>query len=154
DREIESSLHAMVKHDRVQHFAPGIRQAKRNVRDSENGLASRQRGLDHPNSLDSLDGRTNIVAVAGPDREDEQVKENVFGLYAVILNEQLERTLRDLQFAVASDRLCLLLVLVDASDHQRGTVLAGDRHDAPKTLFAVFEVDRIDNRFAGSALQR
>ena len=58
------------------------------------------------------------------------------------------------ELALARDRLRLLLVLVDTADHQRRAVAARERHHALEALFAVFEVDRIDDRLARRALER
>ncbi len=52
------------------------------------------------------------------------------------------------------DGLRLLLVVVDASDDERGAEAARERHDFLEAIFAVFEVDRIDQRLARRALER
>ena len=65
DREIESGLHAMVEHHRVEHFAPRIGQAEGHVGDAQDGLAAGQSRLNRTDSLDRFDARPDIVAVAG-----------------------------------------------------------------------------------------
>ena len=58
------------------------------------------------------------------------------------------RPLRDGQLSLARERLRLQLVFVDAADHQRGAVTPCDRADPLELLFAVFEVDRVDDALA------
>src|SRR5208282_44 len=106
----------------------------------QDGLASRQRGLDQPDALDSLDAGADVIAVAGTDRKYQRVENDVLRLDAVLFREQLERTLGNLKLALARDRLRLLLVLIDASDDQRGAVAAGERHHLMEALLAVFEI--------------
>ena len=154
DREVEPGLHAMIEHHGVQHFAARLGQSERDVGDAENGFAARQRLLDQPDAFDRLDAGADVIFVAGADREDQRIEDDVFGLDAVFFGEQLERALRDLQLALARDGLRLLLVLVDASDDQRGAEAARERHDFLEALLAVFEVDRIDERLARRALER
>ncbi len=154
DREVEPGLHAMVEHHRVQHFAPGLGQAEGHVRDAENSFTSGQRGLDDADALDRLDRGTDIVAIAGADREYERIEDYVLRLDAVFLCQQLARALRDLEFAFVRDRLRLLLVLVDTSDDERRAVAPREWYDQLKALLSIFEVDRVDNRFAGRALER
>src|SRR5208282_6275341 len=105
-------------------------------------------------AFDGLDAGADIVFVAGADRENERIEDDIFGLDAVFLDEQLERSLRHMQLALARNGLCLLLVVVDASDHKRGAETARKRHDLLETILAVFEVDRIDERLARRALER
>ena len=154
DREVEAGLHAMIEHHGVQHFAAGLRQSEGDVGDAEDGFATRQRLLDQPDAFDRFDAGADIIFVAGADREDQRIEDDVLGLDAVLFGEQLERALRDLQFALARDGLRLLLVLVDASDDQRGAEAARERHDFLEAILAVFEVDRIDQRLARRALER
>ena len=144
----------MVQHDGVQHFAPGLGQSERNIRDPEDCFAARQRGLDHPDSLDRLDRGADIVPVSGADREHQQVKDYVLGLHPVFLDQQLVGALGDLELAFAGDRLRLLLILVDTADHQRRAVAARERDHALEAFFAVLEVDRVDDRRARRALKR
>ena len=125
DRQVQTRLHAMVEHHRVEHFAPGFGQAEGDVGDAQDGLAARQGGLDRADALDGLDARTDIVAVAGADREHQRVEEDVFRRDAVLIDQQVERTLRDCELALARDRLRLLLVLVDTADHQGGAIAPG-----------------------------
>ena len=75
-----------------------------------------------------------IVAVAGADREDQRVEDDVLGRDAVLFGEQLERALRDLQFALAGHRLRLLLVLVDTTDDQRRAEAPRERDHALEAL--------------------
>ncbi len=154
DREIETGLHAMIEHHRVQHFAARLGQSERYVGDAEDRFATRQRFLDQPDAFDRLDAGADVIFVAGADREHQRIEDDVLGLDAVFFSEQLERALRHLQLALARDRLRLLLVLVDASDDQRGAEAARERHDFLEALLAVFEVDRIDHRLARRALER
>ena len=95
-----------------------------------------------------------VVAVAGADREDQRIEDDVLGLDAVALGQNLVRALGDRELARARDRLRLLLVFVDTADHQRRAVAARERHHALETFFAVLEVDRIDDRLARRALER
>ena len=93
DREIEAGLHAVIEHHGVQHFAARLGQSERDVRDAEDGFATRQRLLDQPDAFDRFDAGADIVFVAGADREDERIEDDVFGLDAVFFGEQLERAL-------------------------------------------------------------
>ncbi len=144
----------MIEHHGVKHFAARLRQSERDVRDAENGFATRQRLLDQPDALDGLDAGADIIFVAGADRENQRIEDDVLGLDAVFFGEQFERSLRHLQLAIARDRLRLLLVVVDTSDHQRGAEAPRQRHHFLETILAVFEIDRIDQRLARGALER
>ena len=57
------------------------------------GLAARQRFLDQPDALDRLDAGADVVAVAGADREDQRIEDDVLGLDAVFFGQQFERAL-------------------------------------------------------------
>ena len=144
----------MVEHHGVENFASRLGQSERDVGDAKDRLATRQRLFDQPNAFDRLDARADIILVAGADREDERIEDDVLGLDAVFFGEQLERALGHLQLALARDGLRLLLVIVDASDDQRGAEAARERHDFLEAILAVFEVDRIDQRLARRALER
>ena len=85
DRKIESGLHAVIEHHRVQHLAPRFRQSEGNVGHAEDRLAARQRCLDQPDAFDRFDGRADVVAIAGADRKDQRVEDDVLGLDAVLL---------------------------------------------------------------------
>ena len=52
------------------------------------------------NAFDRLDAGADVVFVAGADRENQRIEDDVFGLDAVLFSEQLERTLRHLQLAL------------------------------------------------------
>ncbi len=94
DRHVEAGLHAVVEEDRVQHLAAGRRQAEGDVGDAEDGLAARQLLLDQADALDRLDAGADVVLVAGADREDQRVEEDVLRRDAVLLGQQLVRALR------------------------------------------------------------
>ena len=123
DRHVEAGLHAVVEEDRVQHLASGRRQAERDVGDAEDGLALRQRLLDQADALDRLDAGADVVLVAGADREDQRVEDRCPRprRRTSSVSSSCERC-AICQLALARDRLRLLLVLVDAADHQRGAV--------------------------------
>src|SRR6202167_4109246 len=116
----------MIEHHGVEHFASRLWQSERDVRDAENRFATRQRFLDQPNAFDGLDAGADIILVAGADRENERIEDDVFGLDAVFFSEQLERALGHLQLARARNGLRLLLVVVDTADDERGAETAGE----------------------------
>jgi hypothetical protein len=118
DRHVEAGLHAVVEEDRVQHLAPGRRQAERHVGNAEDGLAARQLLLDEPDALDRLDAGADVVLVAGPDAEHERVEDDVLGVDAVLL-VRICASARRSRASLARDRLRLSLVLVDAADDER-----------------------------------
>ena len=106
-------------------------------------------------ALDGLDGGADVVAVAGADREDQRIEDDVLGRDAVLLGQQSDTSARAIcELALARDRLRLLLVLVDTADHQRRAVAARERHHALEALLAVLEVDRVDDRLARRPLER
>ena len=144
----------MIEEDRVEHLASGIRQTERDVADAEDRLRVRQRFLDQADAFDRLDRAADVVLVAGRAREDERVEDDVARADAEVLREQLPRALRDLDLALARDRLRLLLVLVDAADDERSAVRARERRHALELLEPVFEVDRVDDRLALAVGQR
>src|ERR1019366_10533479 len=112
-REVETRLHAMIEHQGVEHFTARLRKSERDVRDAEDRLAIRKPLLNQRNAFDRLDAGADIVFVAGADRENERIEDDVLGLDAVFFGEQLERSLRHLQLARARNGLRLLLVVVD-----------------------------------------
>ena len=118
-------------------------------------MHSRQRLLDEADALDRLDAGADVVLVAGADREDQRVEEDVLRprRRTSSVSSSCERCAIG-ELALARDRLRLLLVLVDAADHQRRAVAARQRHDALEALLAVLEVDRVDDRLALRALER
>src|SRR5262249_227438 len=87
-RHVEAGLDAVVEEDRVQELAAGRRETERDVRDAEDGLAARQLLLDEADAFDRLDAGPDVVLVAGPDREDERVEDDVLRLDTVLLGEE------------------------------------------------------------------
>jgi hypothetical protein len=88
DREVEPGLHAMIEHHGVQHFTARLGQSKGHVRDAENRLAARERFLDQADAFDRFDAGADVILVAGADREDERIEDDVLGLDAVFFCEQ------------------------------------------------------------------
>ena len=64
------------------------------------------------------------------------------------------RALSDLELALARYCLCLLLVLVDAANYQRGAVVPREGHNPAKALLPIFKINRIDYRLAGCAVKQ
>ena len=73
---------------------------------------------------------------------------------AVFRCEQLHGALGDGQLALAREGLRLQLVFVDGAHHQRRAVGPGERADPLELLFAVFQVDRVDDALALAVGQR
>ena len=104
--------------------------------------------LDEPHAFDSLDRAPDIILIAGRAGKDQRVKDDVFRAYAVIFGEQFVRAAGDLKLSLARYGLRLLFVFVDAADDQRRAVFARERGDELEFFEPVFEVDRVDDRFA------
>ncbi len=88
DREVEAGAHAVVEEDGVQDLAPGAREAEGHVRDAEDRLRAREGVLDQAHALHRLRARADVVLVAGADREDERVEDDVLLGDAVLLGQE------------------------------------------------------------------
>src|SRR4029450_432355 len=106
----------------------------RHVGDAEDRLALRKARLDGESALAPLDGGADVVDVAGTDRKDEGVKDQVAGRQAVLAREEVVATLGDRELARARDRHALALVLVDAADDDRAAIGPEQRHDLDAPL--------------------
>jgi hypothetical protein len=148
DREVEPRLRAVIEEHGVEHLAAGFRQAEGHVRDAEDRLGLRERILDQPDAFDRLDRAADVLLVAGRARERERIPEDVLARDAVLLRHQLVRALRHRELAFARDGHALFLVLVDRAAHDRGAEPSRERQHGLEALFAVLEVDRVDDRLA------
>ncbi len=144
----------MIEEDGVDHLTGVRQQAEADVRDSEQDARVGEGLLDGADPLDRRRRGAPVVLVSRPRREDERVEEDVAAADPVLLRQQLVRPLGDGELALRRDGHRLLLVLVDASDHDGGAVVADQRADALEALLAVLEVDRIDDALALGELER
>ena len=154
DGHVQPGLHAVVQEHRVEHFAPRRREAEGDVGDAEDGLGPGQRLFDEADALDRLRAGADVVDVARAHRKHQRVEDEVFLGYAVVLGQELGRAQGHLQLSFAGDGLGLLLVVVDAADHQRGPVAAGQGTHRLEAGLAVFQVHRVDDGLALQPLQR
>ena len=104
--------------------------------------------LDHPDGFDGLARAADIVGIAGTAGEHQRIDDDVFGLDAVLGSQQLYRTLRDRQFALAGECLRLQLIFVDGADNQRRAIGLCNRADLLEFLIAIFQVDRVNDALA------
>src|SRR4029450_4482705 len=94
DRVIETGLRAVVQGDRIGDLGPGRGRAERRGGDAEDRLALRKARLDGADALDRLDGGADVVDVAGTDRKDEGVEDQVAGRQGVLARDEVVATVR------------------------------------------------------------
>ena len=87
DRQVEPGLDTQVEEDRVEDFAAGRRQAERDVADAENGLAGREGTLDRLHPRNRLPAGTDVVPVAGAEREHQRIEDQVFGRQPIFFGQ-------------------------------------------------------------------
>src|SRR5262249_53663258 len=140
---------------RVKHLAACVRQAEGHVGDAQARPGAGQLLLDETDGLNGFDAGADIVLVAGADRKDQRVEDDVLRLDAVLAGQQPVGALGDGRFALAGYGLGLLLVLVDAHDDERGSVAPGlpDHRLESLRILAVFQVDRVDDGLALGAFE-
>ena len=148
DRQIESGLRAVIKENRIHHFARARRQPERNVRNSQHRAHVRNLLLDQPDPFDGFHRAADVILVARGAGKHQRIENDIFRMNAEFLGQQFVGALRDFQFSLARERLRLHGIFVDAADDQRRAVGARQRADALKFFFAIFQVDRIDDAFA------
>ena len=142
-RQVETSLHAMVEEDGIDHLASRCRQAEGHVGDAEDRLAGRQRRLDCSHRFDRLHCAAGVRRVARGAREDQRVEIEVLFRDAILRGEQLVAAARHRELVRGLDRLS---ALVDATHHERCAKPAGERDDLLEPLLPVFQVDRVDHQ--------
>ncbi len=76
------------------------------------------------------------------------------GAMPYFAGQQIHRALRHRQLALARERLRLQLVLIDRAHNQRRAIRFRQRADALELLFAVFQIDRVDDALALAVRQR
>ena len=76
------------------------------------------------------------------------------GAQMIFLRQQLVAAFRDRQLPLPRERLRLQRIFVDAAHHHRGAEIVRDRHHAFEFLFAILQIDRVDDRLALAIGQR
>ena len=145
NRQIKSSLGAVIQKNRIHHFTRAWRQPERDVRNAKNRPCVWQSRLDQSNAFDRFYCSADVIFIACRARKYQRIENNIFRTQAVFLGQQFVAALRNRQFTLAGKRLRLLLVFIDAPNHHRGTELVSQRHHPFEFLFAILQVDGIDD---------
>src|SRR5712671_3680183 len=136
---------------RVQNASRIRVEAEADVADAEHRLYFRQFLMDALYGVQGLDARRPIFFLSGGDRERQRVEEQVHRTDTVLLCSQIEDAMRDRNFPVRGQRHALF---IDGQCDDTRAIALRHRQHFRGTLLAVFEIDRIDDGFAGNALQR
>src|SRR6266849_3926520 len=147
DGQVKARFGAVVKKNRIDDFARPSRQSERNVGNAQNGARVWQRTLDEANALHRFDGAADVIFVASGAGENKRIKDDVFRRQAIFLGKQRVAALSNGQLALPRERLRLQFVLINAPADHRSTEIVGNRNDFLEFFLAVFEVNRIDDRF-------
>ncbi len=110
-----------------------------------------QLALDEADAFDRLDGRVDVLRVAGRQREREVVEDQRAVGDAVLVDDDVADALGDLQLALRGLRHPRL---VDRQRDDRRARFFHQRHHRVDLHAAVLEVDRVDHRAARVDLQR
>src|SRR5208283_572425 len=148
NRQIQPGLRGVVQKHRVHHLARARRQSKRHVGNPQNRPRIRQRLLDQPDALHRFHCAADVVLVARRARKHQRVEHDILWCHLVLLRQQFVRPLRNRQLPLPRERLRLLWVFVNAAHHNRRAKIVCDRHHLLKLVLPIFQVDRIDDRFA------
>ena len=154
DGHVQAGLRAVIQEHRVKDLSAGSRQPEGDVGYPQDRLGRRQRLFDDSHALDGLRRRSHVVLVAGARREYQRVEDDVLFPHAILLGEQLVGTLGNFQLALPGDRLGLVGIVVDATDHERRAVASRQRHHALEPLLTILQVDGVDDGLALQSFQR
>ena len=89
-------------------------------------------------------GGADVLLISRADREHERIEDDVLAAHPYLPTRD-RRSVGHLQLFLRRDRLP---ALIDCADDHRRAVFVDKRHDLLEFLFAVLEVDRVDDRFA------
>jgi hypothetical protein len=137
----------VIQEDRIHDFARARWQTERHVRNSEHGANERNRLLDLANAFDGFDGAADVILISGRAREHQRIENDVLGVDAKFSSEQFVGALGNLALAFSRECLRLQRIFVDAADDHRRAVRPRQRAHTFELLFAVFQVDRVDDAF-------
>ena len=87
----------------------------------------------------------------GRNGQGQRVEDEIDGTDAVFVHRQIEDALGDRQLLLRRERHALF---VDGQRDDGCAVTLGHRQNLGGALFAIFQIDRVDDRLAGNALQR
>src|SRR6185437_11503946 len=151
DRAIESAVDRLAQENAVQ-YAPWIDgESERDVAYAQNGTHLGQLLLDAAHGFERLDAGAAIFVLSGRDRQRQRIEDQIHRANAVLLGRELVDALGDRDFLVGGKRHA---VFVDGQRDHRRAIALGHGQDFGSALLAVFQVDRVDDGFAGNALQR
>ena len=154
NRQIKPRLGGVIEEHRIDHLACGRGQPEANVAYAEHGLRAWQRLLDQPHGLDSLHCTADVVLVAGRTGEDQRIENEALLGEVPLLGTKLASPLGDGELSFACDGLRLLLVFIDRAHNHGRAKLLRQRQDEVEALFAVLEVDRVDDALTLAVGQR
>ena len=152
DAHVEAGADRVVQEHRVHRFANDVVAAERerNVRHAAGDVHAGAGRFDSRNRLDEIDRVVVVLLDAGGDREDVGVEDDILRREADLFGEQLVRPAADADFVVDFDGLALL---VERHHDDGGAVPAAQLGAAQELRFAIFEADRVDDRFALQRLE-
>ena len=151
DGHIEAVVHRLVHEDRIQNPPRISIQPKRNIADAQNRLNVGQFFLDPLDCLQRLDSGAAVLILAGRNRQSQRIENQIRPVQPILLRSQIEDAMRDRHLLLRGQRHA---VFVDGQRNHRRAVALRHRQNFRRPLLAIFQIDRIDDRPPGNALQR
>ena len=150
DGGVEATVDGLFEEDGVEHAAGVGVEAEGDVADAEDGLAVGQLEVDAPDGFEGFDAGGAVVFLAGGDGQGEGIEDEVLGAEAVFFCGEGVDAMGDGEFFIGGEGHA---VFVDGEGDDGGAVAAGHGEDFGGALLAVFEVDGVDDGFAGDAFE-
>ncbi len=149
----EASAGGFVEEDGVEDGAGGGDEAEADVGDTEDRIALGHVLHDGFDAVERFEAEAAVGVVAGGDREGEAVEEDVLGLEAVLVDAEVVDALGDGQLAIGGLGHRFFGVFVDGEGDDGCSVSFEHGADGVDFVFAVFEVDRVDDGFAAGEFE-
>ena len=152
DGHVHAGLDGVVQEHRVHGLAHSLvaTEGEREVGDAPRDVRVRARRLDLPDGFDEGDAVAVVLLDPGGHREDVRVEDNVLRREAKLFGEQLVGARADLDLALDSIGLPLL---VEGHHDDGGTIATHPARLLEKGRLAFLHADRIDDRFTLDALE-
>ncbi len=147
DAHVQAGFHGVVQKRAVHRFADAIvaAEAEADVADTAAGFRTGTFLLDATDGIDEIDGVVVVFFDAGRDGQNIRIEDDVFGRKTDFIDQQIVGSFADTNFVVFVGGLSLF---VERHHDGRGTILANQAGATEERFFAIFQRDRVDDRFA------
>ena len=149
----EPRLHQFIEEDRVQNLSSRRLETEGAVRKAAGDLAFGHGARDLANGIDEFESASSVTVHSGRDRKHQRVEHHVRRSHAMHLDGTLQTTTCDLDFPFAGPSHRGVLVFVDRSDDDAGSVATGHSTDQIELLVAILEVGTVDDALSGCTFE-